>query len=129
MDEFTKKKIEAINEEIDEHYKKVRELSNLKFKFEFQEDIEYANSLIGKYFKRKTLGRNGVAIFHPTEVNSTGHRVCIIGFHAQTLYAIGNRSAFIHSKDEVSVQDSKEYIEISKEEFDTILAEILDFEI
>ena len=123
------KKIAAIDAEIRELYKKVGELDQQKFEIDFQENIEYAKDLVGKYFKHNTFG-DGVAIFHPTEVDSSGHRVRIIGFHAQgTLYAIGDRSAFIHSKEEVSVQDSKEYIEISKEEFNMVLTEILDFEI
>ena len=129
MDEFTKKKIEAINKEIDEHYKKVRELSNLKFKFEFQEDIEYANSLIGKYF-RKSVSVNETMLFHPIEVSSETHQVRVIGFQAQEyLYLIGNRGVFIHSREYMTVDDIREYEEIEKEEFDTLLAEILDFDI
>lgn len=129
MDEFTKKKIEAINEEIDEHYKKVRELSNLKFKFEFQEDIEYANSLIGKYFK-KSVSVNETVLFHPIEVSSETHQVRVIGFQVQEyLYLTGNRDVFIHSREYMTVDDIREYEEIEKEEFDTLLAEILDFDI
>ena len=123
------KKIAALDAEIQELYKKVRELDQQKFEIDFQENIEYAKSLVGKYFKRGTFG-DGTAIFHPTEVDSSDHRVRLIGFHAQgAMYAIGDQSAFIHNKEDVSVQDSKEYEEISKEEFDTILAELLDFDI
>lgn len=128
-DNERKKRIAAIDAEIHELYKKVRELDQQKFEINFQENIEYAKSLVGKYFKRSTFG-DGTAIFHPTEVDSSDHRVRLIGFHAQgVMYEVGDQSAFIHSKEDVSVQDSKEYEEISKEEFDTILAEILDFDI
>lgn len=129
MDESTKKKIEAIDEEISEHYRKVRELSNLKFKFEFQENIEYANSLIGKYFKRSTFG-NETAIFHPIEVNSENHQIRVIGFHAQeNMYLIGDKSAFFHAREYMSVDDIKGYEEIGKEEFIEILSGLLDFEV
>lgn len=129
MDEFTKKKIEAIDAEISEHYKKVRELSNLKFKFEYQENIELANSLVGKYFKRSISGET--SLFHPIEVSSEDHQVRIIGFQAQEdLYLIGDKSAFFHSREYMSVDDIiRDYVEVEKEEFDTILAEILDFDI
>ncbi len=129
MDEFTKKKIEAIDAEISEHYKKVRELSNLKFKFEYQENIELANSLVGKYFKRSISGE--IALFHPIEISSEDHQIRIIGFQAQeNLYLIGDKSAFFHSREHMSVDDIiRGYEEVGKEEFDTILAEILDFDI
>lgn len=129
MDEFTKKKIEAIDAEISEHYKKVRELSNLRFKFEFQENIEYLNSLVGKYFK-KSVSIMETMLFHPIEVSSEDHQVRIIGFQVQGyLHLIGDRDVFIHSREPLDVNDIKEYEEIEKEEFDTLLAEMLDFDI
>ena len=129
MDEFTKKKIEAIDAEISEHYKKVRELSNLKFKFEYQENIVYANSLVGKYFK-KSVSIMETVLFHPIEVSSEDHQVRIIGFQVQGyLHLNGDRDVFIHSREDMDVNDIREYEEIEKEEFDTLLAEILDFEI
>lgn len=129
MDEFTKKKIEAIDAEIDEHYKKVRELSNLRFKFEFQENIEYANSLIGKYFK-KSVSIMETMLFHPIEVSSEDHQVRIIGFQVQEyLHLIGDRDLYIHSRNHMAVDDIREYEEIEKEEFDTLLSGFLDFDI
>jgi hypothetical protein len=130
MDEFTKKKIEAIDAEISEHYKKVRELSNLKFKFEYQENIEYANSLVGKYFKRD-IPAGGIEVLHPVESSTEDNQVIIIGFQAQgTIFTPGDMNVFIHTKEFVSVREFKEnnYIEIEKEEYTELLSGFLDFD-
>lgn len=130
MDEFTQKKIEAIEAEISEHYRKVRELDGLKFKLEYQEHIEFANSLVGKYFKRDTFS-DGIEIFHPVESSAEGHQVLITGFQAQgTIFTPGDMSVFIHTKESVSIHEFKEnnYTEIKKEEYIEILSGFLDFE-
>lgn len=130
MDEFTKNKLDAINAEISEHYKKVRELDGLRFKLEYQEHIEYANSLIGKYFKRDTFA-GGIEVFHPVEVKSDNHQVLIIGFQAQgTVFEPGDASIFIRTKEAVLIREFKEnnYTEIEKEEYTELLSGFLDFD-
>lgn len=130
MDEFTKNKLDAINAEISEHYKKVRELDGLKFKLEYQEHIEFANSLVGKYFKRDTFA-GGIEIFHPVESSAEDHRVLITGFQAQgTIFTPGDMSVFIHTRESLPVREFKEnnYTEIEKEEYTELLSGFLDFD-
>lgn len=130
MDEFTKNKLDAINAEISEHYKKVRELDGLKFKLEYQEHIEFANSLVGKYFKRDTFG-GGIEVFHSVESSAKDHRVFITGFQAQeTIFTPGDMIVSIHTKESLSVSEFKEnnYTEIEKEEFIEFLSGFLDFD-
>ena len=118
------KRIKAEKEEL---LLKVSELRQREYELENKEDLEYADSVIGKCFIGKGTGTGCTKIFKAKKknVDKYGHVTIVGASYESQLFLIGSKMVSVFTDEGKSVSDfTKEYEEISEEEFNELRTEI-----
>lgn len=106
---------------------KVSELRKREYELENKEDLEYAKSVIGKFFVGKNTGTGCTKIFKvkKTQVDKYGCVTIVGASYESQLFLIGSKMVSAFTDEGKSVSDFiKEYEEISEEEFNELRTEI-----
>lgn len=118
---------EKLIAERDSLYSRLNELNNKIYQLENENDLEMANSILGKFYRKKNLASHeSYIIYHPKKVVTKPELMLSGEFIEKDMYLIGEVNVYAYSGSKILVNEMEDYEEITEEEYNETKTKIFN---